>query len=123
MTDFGTKYKTPGDYLAAADQEFAAGNHDGGSVLLTQSVHCALAGLAEEAGKPAGTRDELREFAEWLDHKHGTDGWHARNLRTANSFRDNAAYHFLLPDDMTLGLPLVRDFVERLVSYHGKEAE
>ncbi|MCY4415886.1 MAG: hypothetical protein OXE87_06215 [Chloroflexi bacterium] len=123
MTDFGTTNKTPGDYLAAADREFAAGNHDGGSVLLTQSVHCALARLAEEVGKPAGTRDELREFAEWLDRKHGTeDGWHARNLRTANSFRDNAVHSFLAPEDMELGRPLVRDFVERLLSYQKADA-
>jgi hypothetical protein len=114
LTAIGNEYKTSGDYLEAADREFAAGNHDAGSSLLTQSVHCALGQLAEEARKRAETRADLREFAEWLDQKRGTDGWHARNLRTANSFHDNAVHSFLHPDDMDLGQPLVREFVEQL---------
>ena len=118
MTASSTEYKTPGDYLAAADVEFAAGNHDAGSTLLTKSVHSALAQLAEAAGKPATTRDELREFANWLDERHGSsDGWHARNLRTANGFDDNARYHYMCSDDIDLAQPLVREFVAVLLSY------
>ena len=118
MTASATDYKTAGDYLAAADVEFAAGNHDEGATLLTQSVHCALAQLAKAAGKPAGTRAELREFAKWLDEQHSSsDGWHARNLRTANGFDDNARYHFMHPDDIDLAQPLVREFIDVLVSY------
>lgn len=122
MTSPRAQYETPGDYLAAADAAFEAGNRDAGAMLLTQSVHSALARIANGVGKPAGTRAELREFVEWLDQKHGTDGWHARNLRTANSFRDNAVHNFLAPEDMELGRPLVRDFVERLLSYQKTDA-
>ena len=118
MTSPSPQHGTPDDYLVAADVEFEAGNHDAGSILLAMSAHRALELLAQEAGKPAATSDQLREFAEWLDSKHASsDGWHARNLRTANSFRDNAAHGFLAPEDMELGRPLVRDFVERLLSY------
>ena len=118
-----TEYQNPGDYLAAADVEFAAGNHDAGSTLLTQSVHCALAQLAKAVGKPAETRDDMREFAEWLDKRHGSvDGWHARNLRTANGFCDNAKYHFLPDDDIDICQPLVREFIDVLVSYRRNTA-
>ena len=118
MTASSTERQTPGDYLAAADVEFAAGNHDAGSTLLTKSVHSALAQLAKAAGKPAATRDELREFANWLDERHGSgDGWHARNLRMANGFDDNARYHYMCPDDIDLAQPLVREFLAVLLSY------
>ena len=109
--------KAPGDYLTASDREFAAGNYDEGSTLLTQSAHHALAQLAKEAGKSAGNRKELREFAEWLDRKHGTDGWYARKLRTANGFDDNARYGFMHADDLDFIRPLVREFVVSLLSY------
>ncbi len=122
MTSPSAQYQTPGDYLAPADASFAAGNHDAGSTLLTQSVHCALAQLAAEAGKPAGTRAELREFAEWLDRKHGMDSWHAQNLRTANGFDDNASYHYMCPDDIDLAQPLVREFLAVLLTYRQNPA-
>ena len=122
MTAHDLVFKSPNDYLAAADREFAAGNHDEGSILLTQSVHCALAQLAKEAGKPAGTRDELREFAKWLDEQHGySDGWHAQRLLAANGFDDNARYHFMHPDDIDLAQPPVREFVVTLLSYQQKQ--
>lgn len=117
-----SQLQTPGDYLAAADVEFAAGNHDDGASLLTQSVHCALAQLAKAEGKSAKTRDELREFAKWLDEKHDTDDWHAQNLRTANGFDDNAKYHYMCADDINLAQPLVREFVAVLLSYRKKSA-
>ena len=118
MTAIGTELKTPGDYLAAADVEFAAGNHDAGTMLLTQSVHCALAQLAKAAGKSAETRDELREFANWLDRKYGSsEAWHAHNLLTANGFADNAEYHYMRADDIDLAQPLVREFLAVLLSY------
>ncbi len=118
MAVTGMEIKTPSDYLAAADVEFAAGNHDAGSMLLAQSVHCALSQLAKATGNSAETRDELREFADWLDRKHGSsDAWHAHNLLTANGFADNAEYHYMRADDIDLAQPLVREFLAVLLSY------
>ena len=111
---------TPDDFLTASDREFAAGDYDAGSTLLTQSVHCALAQLAKAAGKPAETRTELRDFADWLDRKHGTEGWHASKLLAANVFDDNARYHYMHEEDLDFDRPMVRDFVAILLSYQRK---
>ena len=115
-----TPRTTPEEYLAAADQEFAAGNHDAGSELLYQSVVCALSQLAADYGRPCGTRAELHDFAGWLDEKHGGNGRHARKLRTAETFHHNAKYRFLPPDEIDLTQPSVRDFVATLSSYRQK---
>ena len=122
-TDTDLVHKTPEDYLAAADREFAAGNHDEGSELLYQSVVCALTQLAAAYGQPSGTRAELNAFADWLDEKHGLDRWHAQELMVALAFHDNAKYHFMPPDDFDLGRPLVQEFVAVLLSYQQKGAD
>ena len=114
--------KTPEQYLAAADRAFAAGEHDDGSELLYQSVVCALSQLAADYGRPCATREELRAFARWLDEKHGLDRWHARDLMVALTFHDNAKYHFMPPDELDLGRPLVQEFVATLLSYQQKGA-
>ena len=114
------RHQTPEQYLAAADREFAAGNHDDGSELLYQSVVCALMQLAADYGRPCGTRAELNAFAGWLDEKHAGDGRHARKLRTAETFHHNAKYRFLPSDEIDLTQPSVRDFVATLLSYRQK---
>lgn len=116
------RLQTPQEYLAAADREFADGNHDDGSELLYQAVVCALTQLAEAYGRPCGTRAELKAFAGWLDEKHGGDGRHARKLRTAETFHHNAQYHFLYPEDIDVTKPSVHDFVATLSSYRQKVA-
>ena len=120
MTATDIRHQTPEQYLAAADREFAAGNHDDGSELLYQSVVCALTQLAADYGRPCGTRAELNAFAGWLDEKHAGDGRHARKLRTAETFHHNAKYRFLPPDEIDLTQPSVRDFVATLLSYRQK---
>ena len=117
MTTIDTIRTTPEQYLAAADQEFAAGNHDNGSELLYQSVVCALSQLADDYGRPGQTHAELKEFAGWLDEKHGGNGRHARKFRTAESFHHNAKYRFFHPDDIDIIKPSVWDFVDTLSSY------
>ncbi len=120
MSVQGPRQQSPGDYLKAADRAFEAGHHDQGSLLLHQSVECALKQLARAAGKPAESREDLREVAKWLDRLHDRDGWHARKLRLANVFRDNAVHHFLPHDDLDQSQPSVREFVETLMSYEDK---
>ena len=95
MTASATEYKTAGDYLADADVEFAAGNHDAGLTLLMQSAHCALAQLAKAAGSPAATRADRHKFAARLDEQYDADGWHARNLHTADIMGDPEKYYAL----------------------------
>lgn len=124
MKNSGPEYTTPGDYLAAADREFAAGNHDAGSILLTKSVHCALAQLAEHAGRPSGTRAELRQFAEWLDDQHDAGGWHARNLLAADIIGDPEKFQALPPDRrIYYSKSAVREFIAALLSYQLQELQ
>ena len=122
MTTTGTDLKTPGDYLAAADVEFAAGNHDAGLTLLTQSARSALAQLATEYGKPAATSAQLREFAEWLDEERDADGWHARNLSTAGAIGHPEKLRALPPDRRHYySKSAVREFISALLAYHHRE--
>ena len=122
MTTIDTIRTTPEQYLTAADQEFAAGNHDNGSELLYQSVVCALSQLAADYGRPVATHAELHDFAGWLDEKYAGNGRHARKFRTAETFHHNAKYRFLPPDEIDLTQPSVRDFIATLLSYRQKEA-
>ena len=122
MTMIAITHRTPEQYLTAADQEFAAGNYDNGSELLYQSVVCALSQLAADYGRPCKTPVELHNFASWLDEKHAGNGRHARNFRTAETFHHNAKYHFMPPDELVLGRPLVQEFVAALLSYQQKGA-
>ena len=105
------------DHLAAADRAFAAGDYDAGSILLYESVECALKTLAEASGISVDSRADIREFADLLDRQYGSEDWHARKLRLATVFRDNAAHHFAPPDDIELSWPSVRDFARTLVGY------
>ena len=118
MTTRSTDYKTAGDYLAAADVEFAADNHDEGATLLTRSVHCALAQLASAYGRSAETDAERREFAEWLDEERDADGWHARNLRTADIIGDTDRLRALPPDRRHYhSKSAVREFIAAILAY------
>ena len=124
MTASSTERQTPGDYLAAADVEFAAGNHDAGLTLLMQSAHSALAQLAAKYGKPAETSAALREFAEWLDEQRDADGWHARNLRTADILGDPDKFQALPADRRHYhSKSAVREFIAALLAYQMGELE
>ena len=117
MTTIDTIRTTPEQYLAAADREFAAGNHDDGSELLYQSVVCALTQLASDYGRPCGTRADLEAFAGWLDAKRGLDRWHTLKMVSALNFHDNAKYHYLPHEEMAYSVPSVQEFVAVLMSY------
>lgn len=120
-TDTDIVRKTPEEYLAAADREFAAGNYDEGSELLYQSVVCALTQLAAAYGQPSGTRAELNAFADWLDEKHGLDRWHSLKMVSALNFHDNAKYHYLPHEEMAYSVPSVQEFVAVLTAYRKVE--
>ena len=122
MTTIDTVRTTPEEYLAAADREFAAGNHYDGSELLYQTVVGALSDLAAAHDRPCGTWDELNAFAGWLDEKHGGGGWHTRDLRAAQDFHHNAKYRFMPPDEIDFCQPLLREFIATLLSYRQKAA-
>ena len=122
MTPTGADHQSPGDYLAAADVEFAAGNHDAGSTLLMQSARSALAQLASDYGKPAATSAQLREFAEWLDEERDADGWHSRNLLTADTIGHPEKLRALPPDRRHYhSKSAVREFISALLAYRQRE--
>jgi hypothetical protein len=120
MTTHGAACRKPEDHLAAADRAFANGDDDTGSILVYLSVECALKRLAEASGLRVETREEFRDFADWLDRQYGGDGWHARKLRLATVFRDNAVHHFAPPGDVALSWPSVREFAQTLIGYQPK---
>lgn len=122
MVAIDTACQTPAECLAASDAAFDAGEYDAGSDLLYQAATTALSQLAADYGQPCGSWEELHDFAKWLDEKRGSDGRHAMNLRTAQTYHHNAKYHFLAPDDLDLGRPLLHEFVATLLSYQQKGA-
>ena len=117
MMAIDTARQTPAEYLAASDAAFDAGEYDAGSELLFQAAASALGQLADAYGQPCGNRAELRAFAKWLDNKRASDGWHSRKLVSALNFGDNAKYHYLPPEEMEYSRPIVRGFVQTLLSY------
>lgn len=122
MTESVTEYKTAGDYLADADVEFAVGNHDTGLTLLMQSAHRALAQLAKAAGEPAATPADLHKFAARLDERYDADGWHARNLHTADIMGDPERYHALpIYRQRFHSKSAVRELIAALLAYQQGE--
>ena len=90
--------------LDQADRTIALVDHDQGPVLLRKAAQSALASLAEHYGQPRRDEEDLMRFAKWLDRKHhrSVENWHLLGYFAAESFRDNAWWHYEDWEDMSL---------------------
>ena len=107
---------TPLEYLACADREWAAGNHQEAAGLLWKATKATFVGLAEERGLEHD--EELIDLAKGLEAG-GTvyKGYFRLSLGVAKLMRDHADMDVLEDYERETTYDLVRGF---LVEQHGE---
>ncbi len=101
--------------LQTAGSEFAAGAASEGSATLWQSAAHAVTAVAVQRGWPAHRHQDVKAAADRLAADTG-DTAIAAGFFAAQQFHANSRHDFMEPDDIARGLPLVQDFVHRVLS-------
>ena len=101
------------DSLQSAQAEFAAGDSASGSDRLWQAAVHAVTAVARERGWPSDGHADVKAAADRLA---AGDTAVIAGFFAAQQFHANATHDFMEPDDVSRGLPLVRDFVHRTLS-------
>ena len=101
------------DSLQSAEAEFAAGDVAAGSDRLWQSAVHAVTAAARERGWPSEGHQAVKTAADRLA---GDDLAVSAGFFAAQQFHANATHDFMEPDDVARGLPLVQDFVHRMLA-------
>ena len=101
------------DSLQSAEAEFAAGNVATGSDRLWQAAVHAVAAVALERGWPSDGHQAVKAAADRLA---AGDPAIIAGFFAAQQFHANATHDFMEPDDIARGLPLVQDFVQRILA-------
>ena len=103
------------DFLAASDQEFAAGDILQGSEKLWGAATHGVIAVAKQRGWPHGSHYALKEAAERLTDEHDDIGVEL-GFAVAERFHRNF-YHNTMPDfEMDSDRPKVHDFVHRVLA-------
>ena len=97
----------------AAEAEFTAGDIAAGSASLWQAAVHAVTAVARQRGWPSAGRQEVKAAA---DRIASGDTAVTAGFFAAQQFHANAAHDFMEPDDIARGLPLVQDFVQRMLA-------
>ena len=103
------------DFLAASDQEFAAGDILQGSEKLWGAATHGVIAVAKQRGWPHGSHYALKAAAERLTDEHDDIGVEL-GFAVAEKFHRNF-YHNTMPDfEMDGDRPKVHDFVHRVLA-------
>ena len=104
------------EYLACADREWAAGNHQEAAALIWKATKATFVGLAKERGLVYD--DELIELAKALEADGAVYPWYYRgNLGVGKLMRDHAEMDVLEGYQLESTFELARQF---LVEQHGQ---
>ena len=101
------------DSLRSAEAEFAAGNLTAGSDRLWQAAVHAVTAVARERGWPSDGHQAVKASADRLA---AGDPAVIAGFFAVQQFHANATHNFMEPDDVARGLPLVREFVQRVLA-------
>ena len=101
------------DSLQSAEAEFAAGDVVAGSDRLWQAALHAVTAAALERGWPSDGHQAVKSAADRLA---AGDPAVIAGFFAAQQFHANATHDFMEPDDIARGLPLVQDFVHRMLA-------
>ena len=101
------------DSLRSAEAHFAAGDNAAGSDRLWQAAVQAVTAVARERGWPSDGHQDVKVAADRLA---AGDTAVSAGFFAAQQFHANATHGFMQPDDVARGLPLVQDFVQRVLS-------
>ena len=99
--------------LRSAEADFAAEDNAAGSDRLWQAAVQAVTAVARERGWPG---DGLAEVKAAADRIAAGDPATSAGFFAAQHFHANATHDFMEPDDVARGLPLVREFVHRVLA-------
>ena len=102
--------------LLSAETEFAAGEVAAGSGRLWEATVHAVTAVARERGWPCAGHADVKAAA---DRFAADDASVAAGFFAAQQFHANANYHFMEPDDIARGFPLVQDFVHHILALSG----
>ena len=106
--------RTAREFLTAADQEFAAGDHLQASEKLWGAASHALIAVAQQRDWPHGSHGSLKQAARLLVHETG-DGAILAGFAIAEKFHANFYHDFMEDFELDVDRPAVNDFVERLL--------
>ena len=108
--------KTPQDFLAAAEKEFALGDLVAGEALLADAATCAVRALVKGMGWPHESSDELVDALRQLDGESDKPGFRSgfQMIRaTSEMVKTGYAYGSEFEDSWRDFL-YARDYIERL---------
>ena len=106
--------QTAGDFLAAADREFDAGDILQGSEKLWGAASHAVMAVAQQRGWAYGKHGNLKSVARWLYHE-TRETIFREGFSTAEKFHANFYHDFMEDFQMEEDRPVVRDFVIRMM--------
>lgn len=101
------------DSLQSAEAKFAAKDNAAGSDTLWQAAVHAVTAAALERGWPSDDHQTVKAAADRLA---GGEAAIIAGFFAAQQFHANASHDFMELDDVARGLPLVRDFVHRMLA-------
>ena len=106
------------EYLAGADREWAAGNHQEASALIWKATKATFVGLAEERGLEDLVDEELIKLAKALETDGAVyHGYYRLSLGVGKLLRDHAEMDVLEGYEQESTFDLARQF---LVERHGE---
>ena len=106
--------RTAREFLTAADQEFAAGDHLQASEKLWGAASHALIAVAQQHNWPHGSHRALKQATRLLVDETGDGTLHA-GFAVAEKFHANFYHDFMEDYQLDADRPTVNDFVERLL--------
>ena len=101
------------DALQSAEAEFTSGDTSTGSDALWQAAVHAVTAVARERGWPSDGHQAVKTAADRLA---GGDHATIAGFFAAQQFHANATHDFMEPDDIARGLPVVQNFVQRVLA-------
>ena len=102
-----------GESLRSAETELASGDNAAGSDRLWQAAVHAVTAVAQERGWPSDGHEAVKTAADRLA---AGDPAVSAGFFAAQQFHANANHGFMEPDDVARGVPLVQDFVQRVLA-------
>ena len=106
------------DFLEAADREFAAGDNRQGSEKLWGAATQVVIAMAQERGWSYGNHGALKNATERLTAEYGDPSIRTGFL-AAEKFHANFYHDFMEDFQLSVDRPVVREFVQRMLAYHG----
>ena len=107
--------QTARDFLEAADQEFASGDHLQGSEKLWGAASHAVMAVAQRRCLPFGSHGALKEVVQRLSEDTG-DRALISEFGIAEKFHANFYHDFMEGFQLNVDRPVVREFVTRVLA-------